>query len=366
MCLFTIIESLRRSPKSDHAHIVRASSDRAAGVLLWHASQARSLSTKGHLESQLKRYDRDRTVTQFRTETFGCGICLESLKGRDCLQLERCKHVFCQSCLTDYFTVCITEGQVDSVHCPDPDCSQARAKAEAEQAAAADDIAPMVSKKDDLPGSLSHQEVTGIVGEELSQRHANLCEMRRIERDPTIVSSCPRSTCQAPVRRDADDAYVKLGICSKCGYTFCVTCHGGWHGIHVPCGVSNAEAAARQFKEGTDEQRKSLELLYGAAKLRRIVAKYEEDLANAEYFNDNTTACPGCAAPISKTEGCSKMVCRTCGTKFCYRCGEKLPQLNPYDHYAPGNPCAFKLFDFGREEEARANLQAIWNALMAG
>lgn len=41
--------------------------------------------------------------------------------------------------------------------------------------------------------------------------------------------------------------------------------------------------------------------------------------------------CPTCSAPISRTHGCSHMVC-TCGTHFCWDCGVQVEALRPYRH----------------------------------
>ena len=33
-----------------------------------------------------------------------------------------CEHVFCRSCLEDFWKLCIKEGDVGRVGCPDPEC----------------------------------------------------------------------------------------------------------------------------------------------------------------------------------------------------------------------------------------------------
>lgn len=43
--------------------------------------------------------------------------------------------------------------------------------------------------------------------------------------------------------------------------------------------------------------------------------------------------CPQCSVPVSKTEGCDHMQCGKCGTHFCWRCVDVLPEDGGYgDH----------------------------------
>jgi hypothetical protein len=74
----------------------------------------------------LERHDATQRQAVFAEDTFMCGICIEqNLKGRRCVRLPQCGHVFCRECLEGYFTVLIREGVVSAVGCPDPGCSKA-------------------------------------------------------------------------------------------------------------------------------------------------------------------------------------------------------------------------------------------------
>lgn len=71
--------------------------------------------------SELESYQQSFISAQFCKVTYPCGICLEYLKGSKCLQLA-CEHIFCRPCLLDFWGMCINEGDVDRVGCPDPEC----------------------------------------------------------------------------------------------------------------------------------------------------------------------------------------------------------------------------------------------------
>lgn len=44
-----------------------------------------------------------------------------------------CEHVFCRSCLEDFWKLCIKEGDVGRVGCPDPECVKERREATEEE-----------------------------------------------------------------------------------------------------------------------------------------------------------------------------------------------------------------------------------------
>jgi E3 ubiquitin-protein ligase RNF14 len=93
----------------------------------------------------------------------------------------------------------IREGFVIQVKCPDPGCKS--------------------------QNKLTKEEMTEIVGIEMSQRYAELLEKQKLETDP-LVTYCPRKVCQAPVRKDS--AVEKLCVCTKCTFAFCWFCQRTW------------------------------------------------------------------------------------------------------------------------------------------
>lgn len=68
-----------------------------------------------------------------------------------------------------------------------------------------------------------------------------------------------------------------------------------------------------------------------ASKLKKYAKNLQDKkLRESTIFTLKTsTFCPTCIIPISKLEGCDHMKC-TCGTHFCYKCGEELPQNGGY------------------------------------
>ena len=61
---------------------------------------------------------------------------------------------------------------------------------------------------------------------------------------------------------------------------------------------------------GTEVEQASLELQYGSANLKRLIAIWEEDRVNREYLEANSMRCPGCLVQIEKSVGCSHMMCK--------------------------------------------------------
>lgn len=73
------------------------------------------------LATHLTNHDARSKSSQFAQTSYTCSICISTLKGARCLQLD-CGHVFCRSCLDEFWSMCITEGDVGRVGCPSPEC----------------------------------------------------------------------------------------------------------------------------------------------------------------------------------------------------------------------------------------------------
>jgi LSD1 subclass zinc finger protein len=62
------------------------------------------------------------------------------------------------------------------------------------------------------------------------------------------------------------------------------------------------------------------------------------DIGGEKLFREwmeahDVKSCPGCRAPIEKTEGCNHMTCTRCQTHICWVCLETFPKAEGiYDH----------------------------------
>lgn len=278
------------------------------------------------LVTALEVYDKSMQLTRFSQTSYTCEICLTSIKGARCILLS-CSHVFCRACLEDFWKLCIAEGDIGRVGCPDPQCVKAGLEA-------------------------NEEDVRRVVTEEEVRRWKWLREKRELERDPTIIH-CPMSFCQRPVPKpqnvDEGSGWERLRTCPDCDYSFCAYCKRTWHGPLSDCPISETEAFVLEYMglpEGSSE-RLVLERRFGATNIRRLVAKYQEEQANKQWLEQSTMACPSCHVHVEKSLGCNHMTCAKCKQHFCYRCGEKLLPSNPYVHFStPGLRCYSKLFDF--------------------
>jgi E3 ubiquitin-protein ligase RNF14 len=109
--------------------------------------------------------------------------------------------------LEDFWKLCIQEGDVGRVGCPDPECVGARKEAEEE-------------------------EVARIVTPDEVERWQWLREKRALEKDPTMLH-CPLQFCQAAVPKpqspvDDESGWSRLRTCQSCGFSFCSFCKRTW------------------------------------------------------------------------------------------------------------------------------------------
>ncbi|PPR01177.1 hypothetical protein CVT24_006053, partial [Panaeolus cyanescens] len=236
----------------------------------------------------LQGYDESSKSNHFAKNSYPCSICLTSLKGAKCLQLS-CGHIFCRSCLEDYWKMCIEEGDISRVVCPDPECVKQAKEA-------------------------GEEEVARVVTETELQRWKWLRDKRDIERDPTVVH-CPVAVCQTAIPKpqdmdpdsDAESSWNRLRQCPKCGFSFCAFCRRTWHGPLDKCPIAQYEEIALEYlaaEEGS-QTRVTLEKRFGRANIRRLVATYEEEKANLQWLEQSTMMCPGCRCHVEKTLGCN-------------------------------------------------------------
>ncbi|PKS05272.1 hypothetical protein jhhlp_008644 [Lomentospora prolificans] len=317
------------------------------------------VNPSGNLEIDLAHmvsildYDIQARRVAFENESFDCGVCLDPKKGRSCHKMNDCGHVFCLSCLRDYYTNAIVQGDLVVVKCLSPGCAKER------EAAHNNDP----TKKGRKPRiHLSPGELVAIgLDQDLVSRYVSLKYKKELESDKTTVY-CPRKWCNGAaiskrhkkprglefVEPDDNDDGTEtnqaangtaeggtrpeagkdgrlsktedlLRICEDCGFAFCSRCYQSWHGEFFRC----------RAKCNGDELS-------------------EEEKASLEYISKWTRPCASCEAPAQKTEGCNHMICFRCNTHFCYLCSSWLDPQNPYSHFNnPGyRDCYQRLWDY--------------------
>ncbi|GBB93985.1 hypothetical protein RclHR1_02270009 [Rhizophagus clarus] len=269
------------------------------------------------LKALLSTYDQQAKNQDFVNDHFTCGICLEEKHGDKCYRLDSCQHVFCQVCLREYFMMLIQEGFVIQVKCPDPGCKS--------------------------PNKLAKEEITEIVGHEMSQRYTELLEKQKLETDP-LVTYCPRKICQAPVKKES--AIERLCVCTKCTFAFCWFCQRTWHGANVPCAINNIKKIVQEYLAADEATKSTLELRYGTKNIEKLVRDTLEEMETDKWIKSNAQKCPQCETAIEKSMGCNHMLCTRCKTHFCYLCGSWIDPEEPYNHFnASNSSCNQRLFD---------------------
>ncbi|RIA92785.1 hypothetical protein C1645_723143 [Glomus cerebriforme] len=275
------------------------------------------------LKTLMRTYDQQANNQDFVNDHFTCGICLEEKRGDKCYRLNLCQHVFCQVCLREYFMMLIREGFVIQVKCPDPGCKS--------------------------QNKLTKEEITEIVGNEMSQRYTELLEKQKLETDP-LVTYCPRKVCQAPVRKES--AVEKLCVCTKCTFAFCWFCQRTWHGVGVPCAINNLRKVVQEYMAADEATKSMLELRYGTKNIEKLVRDAQEEMETDKWMKSNTQKCPQCETAIEKSMGCNHMLCTRCETHFCYLCGNWIDPEEPYSHFNnPKSSCNQRLFDGANVDE---------------
>lgn len=312
----------------------------ADGCLVLSASQ----------EAELVKYDVETSQAIFNANTFDCGICLEPKKGSLCYLLKDCGHVFCRSCLQDFYNTAISEGDVTNVKCLSPEKHVSRRP----------------GKK--APRTLRPRELLDMgIEDSMVRRFLEMKRKKKLEADKSTVF-CPRTWCQGAARSakyppipkdlaayddlessddetaistangsDSDPRKTKntknippnpadrLAICEKCTFAFCIVCFAGWHGPFARCYPRDPSELS------------------------------VEEKASYDYIRLHTSPCPYCSSPTQKTMGCNHMKCFQCNTHFCYLCGSWLDGNNPYQHFNKlGSGCYQRLWELEEGDEGQA------------
>ncbi|KEF63882.1 uncharacterized protein A1O9_01860 [Exophiala aquamarina CBS 119918] len=315
------------------------------------------LQLSSDLKLALLDFDLKTKREHFDKGTFDCGICLEPKKGINCHRLTLCGHVFCVTCLQDFYKSCITEGDVNNVKCLSPTCGKKKPTKPEENG--------RPSKRQKQDRTLNPSELLQIpIDQELVQRYVRLKRKKRLEADKNTIY-CPRQWCQGAARtkkhpkpidpmndtfEDSSESEgeqprpddleslpmaERLCVCEDCSFAFCCVCRKGWHGELARCSP------------------------------RRLQELTEEESASAAYLEKYSTPCPTCDARAQKTLGCNHMICFNCKTHFCYLCSSYLMADNPYSHFNDEkSQCYMRLWVLeagdGEGVDIDAHFRAIW------
>ncbi|XP_077403130.1 E3 ubiquitin-protein ligase RNF14 [Vanacampus margaritifer] len=269
-----------------------------------------SLDTRADLLPHLLDFDQAQRQRVFDATPFCCAICLTEKRGATCLCFKECQHVYCKSCMTEYFQIQIRDGNVQCLNCPEPKCSSV--------------ATPM--------------QVKQLVDEELFARYDRLLLQSSLDLMADVVY-CPRHACGTAVMVEPDST---MGICSVCQYAFCTLCKMGYHGVsHCKIPAEELRSLRDEYLSATAEAKKFLEQRFG----KRVIQKAVEESFSRDWLNDNAKCCPYCGTNIQKVDGCNKMTCTSCRHYFCWLCLGLLNKANPYSHFNnPHSPCYNQLF----------------------
>ncbi|KDN49634.1 hypothetical protein RSAG8_01699, partial [Rhizoctonia solani AG-8 WAC10335] len=195
---------------------------------------------------------------------FDCGVCFETFHMGALAPMEGCDHRYCRECTRDYI-----KSKLESRNFPIL-CPTCHASKDGSQGSVGQDLVEMIG--------LNEQEYATYVELSLASL-STMVHCRKCQRAAFVMRADLESeteiTCPLP----------------DCDYKWCKNCN------------KPIEGEEKHSCDGTSELR---------------------DLMASEGWKE----CPGCKAPISRSEGCYHMTCTTpgCNSHFCYRCGALITQ----------------------------------------
>ncbi|XP_054008355.1 E3 ubiquitin-protein ligase RNF14-like [Hylaeus anthracinus] len=262
----------------------------------------------------LINYHKQRCTLKFEKNYSMCTICFEEFRGKECIKLETCSHIYCKNCMQKYITITINEGTIGDITCPSSNCNF----------------------------SIAFNDIKDLCPDLFSKYESLLLQITLKSMNDVIF--CPRISCQCPLVLNTDDT---LAICSKCDYAFCIYCYKVYHGVEPCFTISRGiKKLIEDYKNANNDQKQLLRKKYGRQQIQRVV---ENHLAK-EYLKKNAKTCPNCQTMIVKIDGCNKMRCIHCKADFCWLCGTHITSKNPYEHFLSlNNSCYRRLFEISEE-----------------
>ncbi|XP_064626560.1 E3 ubiquitin-protein ligase RNF144A-like [Lineus longissimus] len=227
-----------------------------------------------------------------------CRLCLAECALIDMYELIDCRCLYCRSCMTQYLTILISEGNIMSITCPDAHCKK--------------------------QGQLEAAEIQRLIEPHIYEKYCRLKYQREVENDPcrtwcpeagceTVCHVCPVPASSSGASGEAPPIISKPVHCPTCGLMFCSICKSKWHAgqtcdEHIHSGAADDHGGI-PFNTNDDSEIKR---------------------------------CPLCHVPIERTDGCAQMMCKRCKHVFCWYCLASLDDDFLLRHYDKG-PCKNKL-----------------------
>ncbi|KAM0829361.1 hypothetical protein ACQ4PT_066921 [Festuca glaucescens] len=243
-----------------------------------HKVDNRAISRSLPLESVIPlmlSYSSKKCYQVFLEDLHVCMICLNESKGSNFIKLP-CQHMFCVKCMETLCRMHVKEGTLFQLVCPDTKCTAS--------------IPPYLLKR--------------LLGEEEFERWDKLTLEKALNSMSDVVH-CPR--CAIGCVEDEDNN----AQCPKCCFVFCSVCKDPRHPGKL-C-LTLEEKLQRQQASGKVATRGMVEML------------------SIKVLYSDVKSCPKCRMTISKTKGCNKVVCISCGQAFCFLCGEAA--IGGYAHF---------------------------------
>ncbi|XP_046361655.1 probable E3 ubiquitin-protein ligase RNF144A [Haliotis cracherodii] len=221
-----------------------------------------------------------------------CKLCLMECLLPEMYELHDCKCLYCESCVRQYLTVMITEGNVSEITCPDAQCKK--------------------------QGKIEGPEIKKMVDHTTFERYQRLRYLREVDMDPNRTF-CPEAGCEtvchvcsSPTPPPEENVHPSPVQCPTCGLKFCSICKSKWHAAKT---CDEVMASGRQEDIG---------IPFSSAEDAKI------------------KRCPVCHVPIERNDGCAQMMCKRCKHVFCWYCLASLDDDFLLRHYDKG-PCKNKL-----------------------
>lgn len=242
---------------------------------------------------------------------YTCPICFSPETCDKGVELP-CDHFYCKECIGTYVKVIIDGIQMHRTNpfiCPITECK---------------------ANMNVFGSPCKEIRSCDILTEE--QRDVLTLWRKDIEYPPsTVLTTCPLSSCGATGMRmlnnHKSNTFVKCET-ETCGAVFCELCLKRIKRNKVgfdhreECDETTVLKLLKRYQRASPEiQAKCDDRLKW---IRDYASSREIDASLALWLQEFASVCPNCKNGIERSDGCFHMHCITCGTHFCYECGEEI------------------------------------------